>query len=106
MREEDAETGPVDQIAIADRATLVVTAEKDGKTSVQISTCTETVKVLKGQVLEVRNIGGRLRIAKKVRRFDAADPYVPPMTPMAPATFGSSSTIRCRRRSARCSIPR
>jgi NMD protein affecting ribosome stability and mRNA decay len=81
MRQEDTDSGAVDQIAIADRTTLVVTAEKDGKTSVQISTCTDTVKVLKDQVLEVRNIGGRLRIAKKVRRYDEKDPYVAPYDP-------------------------
>src|SRR5271169_1121233 len=66
---------------------LVVTAEADGKTSVQITTSTETVKVLKEQVLEVRNIGGRLRIAKKVRRYDVADPYVPPYDPYGPGEF-------------------
>jgi NMD protein affecting ribosome stability and mRNA decay len=81
MRLEDTDSGAVDQIAIADRTTLVVTAEKDGKTSVQISTCTDTVKVLKDQVLEVRNIGGRLRIAKKVRRYDEKDPWVEPYDP-------------------------
>src|SRR5271167_4321150 len=99
MRVEDTDSGPVDQIAIADGATLVVTAEKDGKTSVQISTCTDTVKVLKDQVLEVRNIGGRLRIAKKVRRYDEADPYVPPMTPMGrPTSWNSWMSLRHRQR--------
>jgi hypothetical protein len=51
MRQEDADSGPVDQIALPDRATLVLTAEKDGKISLQISTCTDTVKILKDQVL-------------------------------------------------------
>ena len=65
----------------------MLTAEKDGKISVQISTCTDTVKVLKDQVLEVRNIGGRLRFAKKVRRHDEKDPYVPPYDPYGPGEF-------------------
>ena len=56
-------------------------AEKDGKISVQLSTCTDTVKVLRDQVLEVRNIGARLRIAKKARQYDEKDPYVPPYDP-------------------------
>jgi hypothetical protein len=39
--------------------------------------------ILKGQVREVRNVDGRLHIARKGRRHDDWDPYVPPYDPMA-----------------------
>jgi len=38
-------------------------------------------------VLEVRNIGARLRIAKKARQYDEKDPYVPPYDPYGPGEF-------------------
>jgi hypothetical protein len=81
MRPEDGpeqEVGEVKQIALADRATVSLKAEKDGKISVGISTCSDTLKVLPGEVLEVRHVRGQVRIAKKVRRHDEKDPYVPP----------------------------
>jgi hypothetical protein len=34
--------------------------------------------ILRDQVLEVRNVDGRLHIARKPRRYDEWDPYVPP----------------------------
>jgi hypothetical protein len=36
---------------------------------------------LRNQVLEVRNVDGRLHIARKPRGYDEWDPYVPPYDP-------------------------
>ena len=38
-------------------------------------------------MLEARNIGARLRIAKKARQYDEKDPYVPPYDPYGPGEF-------------------
>jgi hypothetical protein len=37
--------------------------------------------LLPDQVLEVRNVHGRLHVARKPRRYDEWDPYVPPYDP-------------------------
>jgi hypothetical protein len=39
---------------------------------------------LRDQVLEVRNVDGRLHIARKPRGYDEWDPYVPPYDPYGP----------------------
>jgi hypothetical protein len=40
--------------------------------------------ILKGEVLEVRNVDGRLHIARKVRNHDERDPPVEPYDPCGP----------------------
>jgi hypothetical protein len=40
--------------------------------------------ILRDQVLEVRNVDGRLHIARKPRHYDEWDPYVPPYDPYGP----------------------
>jgi hypothetical protein len=40
--------------------------------------------ILKGQVREVRNVDGRLHIARKGRRHDDWDPPIPPYDPYGP----------------------
>jgi hypothetical protein len=39
---------------------------------------------LRDQVLAVRNVDGRLHIARKPRHYDEWDPYVPPYDPYGP----------------------
>ena len=41
---------------------------------------------LKGQVLEVRNVDGRLHVARKVRKPDEWDPPIAPYDPYGPGT--------------------
>jgi hypothetical protein len=40
--------------------------------------------ILRDEVLEVRNVDGRLHIARKPRRHDEWDPYLPPYDPYGP----------------------
>jgi len=40
--------------------------------------------ILKGEVLEVRNVDGRLHIARKERRHDKWDPPIEPYDPYGP----------------------
>ena len=39
---------------------------------------------MRDQVLEVRNVDGRLHIARKPGQYDEWDPYVPPYDPYGP----------------------
>jgi hypothetical protein len=41
--------------------------------------------LLRDQVVEVRNVDGRLHIARKERQYDEWDPYVPPYYPLGRA---------------------
>jgi hypothetical protein len=41
---------------------------------------------LKGQVLEVRNVDGRVQVARKVRKPDECDPPHEPYDPYGPGT--------------------
>ena len=42
--------------------------------------------ILKNQVLEVRNVDGRLHVARKVRKADEWDPPIEPYDPYGPGT--------------------
>jgi hypothetical protein len=44
------------------------------------------LKFAVAQVLEVRNIDGRLHIARGARHYDEWDPYVPPYDPHGPGS--------------------
>jgi hypothetical protein len=40
--------------------------------------------IARNEVVEVRNVDGRLHIARKPRQYDEWDPYVPPYDPYGP----------------------
>jgi hypothetical protein len=42
--------------------------------------------ILKDEVLEVRNVDGRLQVARKVRKPDEWDPPIPAYDPYGPGT--------------------
>ena len=44
----------------------------------------------KDEVLEVRNVAGRLHIARKTRQYDDWDPYVAPYDPYGPGASVSA----------------
>jgi hypothetical protein len=45
--------------------------------------------ILKGEVLEVRNVDGVLHIARKLRYHDEWDPAVEPYDPYGPGTMAA-----------------
>ena len=74
----------LERMGVSDSQTLAVRREEGGKIRVT-STLWEDAKVIgKGEVLEVRNVEGRLHIARKLRQHDDWDPYVPPYDPYGP----------------------
>ena len=64
--------------------TLALKREKDGKIRVTSLLWEAPKVILKGEVLEVRNVDGRLHIARKERRHDEWDPPIEPYDPYGP----------------------
>jgi hypothetical protein len=56
----------------------------DGKMRVTSGSWDGEKVILRDQVLEVRNVDGRLHIARKPRHHDEWDPYLAPYDPYGP----------------------
>jgi hypothetical protein len=63
----------LERMAVTDKSTLVCEKAPEGKIRVTSSWADERV-ILKGQVLEARNVDGRLRIAPRGRKPGERDP--------------------------------
>ena len=57
-----------------DKATFAVEALPEGKIGVRTAACDDARVILKGQALELRNMDGQIRIARKAREYDDHDP--------------------------------
>jgi hypothetical protein len=80
MRTDTAEK-VLEKLATSDKATIVIERQSDGKMRVTSGSWDGEKVILPDQVLEVRNVDGRLR---KPRHHDEWDPYVPPYDPYGP----------------------
>ena len=76
MRTDSAEN-VLEKLATSDKATIVIERQSDGKMRVTSGSWDGEKVILRDQVLEVRNVGGRLHIARKPRQYDEWDPYGP-----------------------------
>jgi hypothetical protein len=56
------------------KATFAVEALPEGKIGVRTAACDDARVILKGQALELRNMDGQIRIARKAREYDDHDP--------------------------------
>ena len=83
MRTDTAEK-VLEKLATSDKATIVIERQPDGKMRVTSGSCDGEKVFLPDQVLEVRNVDGRLHIARKPRGYDERNPYVPPYDPYGP----------------------
>jgi hypothetical protein len=83
MRTDTAEK-VLEKLATGDKATIVIERQSDGKMRVTSGSWSGEKVILRDQVLEVRNVDGRLHIARKPRHYDEWDPYVPPYDPYGP----------------------
>jgi hypothetical protein len=92
MRADTAEK-VLEKLATSDKATIVVERQPDGKMRVTSGSWDGEKVILKDQVLEVRNVEGRLHIARKPRHHDEWDPYVPPYDPYGPGPQVSADAI-------------
>jgi len=80
MRTDTAEK-VLEKLATSDKVTIVIERQSDGKMRVTSGSWDGEKVILRDQVLEVRNVDGRLHIAPKPRHHDEWHPYVPPYDP-------------------------
>ena len=66
----DIEEKVLEKLATSDKATIVVERQSDGKMRVTSRSWDGEKVILRDQVLEVRNVDGRLHVARKERRPD------------------------------------
>jgi hypothetical protein len=64
----------LEKLATSEKTTIVFAREQDGKMRVTSGSWDGEKVIQKGEVLEVRNVDGRLHVARKVRKPDEWDP--------------------------------
>jgi hypothetical protein len=74
----------LETLATSDKATIVIERLTDRKMRVTSGSWDREKVILRDQMLEVRNVDGRLHVARKPRQYDEWDPYVPPYDPYEP----------------------
>jgi hypothetical protein len=74
----------LEKLATSDKATIVIERQSDGKMRVTSGSWDGEKVILRDQVLEVRNVDGRLHVARKERRPDEWDPPIEPDDPYGP----------------------
>jgi hypothetical protein len=77
-------TAVLEKLATSDKATIVIERQTDRKMRVMSGSWDGEKVILRDQVLEVRNVDGRLHIARKPREYDEWDPYYEPYDPYGP----------------------
>lgn len=80
----------VEPLSLSDKCTLVLEKLADGKIRVTSSSLVDDKVILPDQVLEVRSLDGRMRVARKARLPDAGDP---PKTPSTYDPYGDDDEI-------------
>ena len=68
-------------LLITEKTTLAIETAPDGKIRVLSASWEDARVILKDQVLELRNIDGRIRIARKAREYDDHDFPTPKYDP-------------------------
>jgi hypothetical protein len=71
----------LERIATSDRVTLVVERIVGGKMARHVKQLGSRARLARDQVLEVRNVEGRLHVARKERRPDECDAQIEPYDP-------------------------
>ena len=74
----------LDRLATTEKATIVIERAPDGKMRVTSGSWDREKVFFRDQVLEVRNVEGRIHIARKERRHDEWDPPIPVYHPYGP----------------------
>jgi hypothetical protein len=76
----------LEKLATTEKTTLAIAREVDGKIRATSGSWDGEKVILKGQVLEVRNVDGGLYVARKARKPDEWDPPIPVYDPYGPGT--------------------
>jgi hypothetical protein len=83
----------IEKLATTEKTTLAIAREEGGKIRVTSGSWDGEKVILKGQVLEVRNVDGRLYVARKAKRPDEWDPPIPAYDPYGPGVIVSDHDI-------------
>ena len=83
----------IEKLATTEKTTIAIAREEGGKIRVTSGSWDGEKVILKGQVLEVRNVDGRLYIARKARKPDEWDPPIPAYDPYGPGVTVSDHDI-------------
>ena len=76
----------IEKLAISEKLSLMLGREEGGKIRVTSGSWDGEKVILKGQVLEVRNVDGRLYVARKAKKPDEWDRPIPAYDPYGPGT--------------------
>jgi hypothetical protein len=74
----------LERMATSEDTTLVIRREDGGKMRVTSRHWEDPKVLLRGEVLEIRNVDGRLHVARKARHHDEWDPPIEPYDPYGP----------------------
>jgi hypothetical protein len=83
MRAENLEK-VLERLATTEKSTVVIERQPDGKMRVTSGSWYGEKVFLRDQVLEVRNVEGRLHVSRKNRHHDEWDPPIPVYDPYGP----------------------
>jgi hypothetical protein len=83
MRVENPEK-VLERLATSEKTTLVIARDHDGKMRVTSGSWDGEKVILRDQVLEVRNVDGRLHVARKAKKADEWDPPIELYDPINP----------------------
>jgi hypothetical protein len=84
----DIEQKVLERLATSDKTTIVIEKQPDRKMRVTSGSWDDEKVFLKDQGLEVRNVDGRLHVARKTKRYDDWDP---PMSRYGPGALGDQA---------------
>jgi hypothetical protein len=76
----------LEKLATTEKTTIAIAREVGGKVRVTSGSWEGEKVILKDQVLEVRNVDGRLHVSRKARKPDEWDPPITPYDPYGPGT--------------------
>jgi hypothetical protein len=94
-RGENIVENVLERMGTTESTTPAIKRELDGKMWITSSLCENPKVILPGEVLEVRNVDGRLHIARKVKNHDEWDPRSSLMTPKGRAMSPLMTDARC-----------
>jgi hypothetical protein len=68
----------IEKLATTEKTTIAIAREVGGKIRVTSGSWDGEKVILKDQILEVRNVDGRLYVARKAKKHDEWDPPIAP----------------------------
>jgi hypothetical protein len=83
----------LERMAIGDDVILTVKRDTEGKMRATARTWPDAKVLGRNEVIEIRNVGGQIRVARKTRNHDDWDPPIEPYDPYGPGEVVSTDTV-------------